>query len=219
MLKISYYGSPFLGIFFKANNSLILAPIDAQEKDVKAIENTLKVDTIKLLVAGSNLIGAYTVMNNNGIILPNLVRENEISILKKAGLNVLVSSELLNAHGNNICANDKGGIINPRINPEKRKKIEDTLGIELVPLSIAEYTTVGSACIASNNGFLVHYSASKDEIKKLEDALKVKGDKGTLNNGVGFVGIGIVLNDRSFVVGETTTGFEMGKVQNTLDYL
>lgn len=219
MLKTAYYGNPFLSLFFRANNSLALAPLDAQEKNIMAIKGALGVEVISLTIAGSNLVGIYTAMNNNGIVLPNIAEEREIAVLRKTGLNVLVSPELNNAHGNNICVNDKGGIINPRVDSAEKKKMEDALGVELVPLSIARYTTVGSACLASNKGFLAHYSATEQEIEAVASALGVQGDKGTLNTGIGFVGMGVIGNDKGFVAGEASTGFELGKVESALGYL
>ncbi len=219
MLRTAYYGNPFLGLFFRANDSIALAPIDAQEKNVHALIEALGVKVIRLTIAGSNLLGIYTAMNSNGIVVPNVIEERELAELKKEGLNVLVSRELNNAHGNNLCVNDKGGMINPRVDSAEKKKMEDTLGVELVPLSLAKYTTVGSACIANSRGFLVHYAAGPDEMKLAEEALRVPGDRGTVNTGTGFVGIGAVGNNRGFVAGDDCTGFEMGKLEAALGYL
>lgn len=219
MLKTTYYGNSFLGLFFRANNSIALAPLDAPEKNVHAIEKALGVSTLALSIGKSTLLGVYTAMNNNGIIVPNIIEKEEVAILKKAGLNVFVSRELNNAYGNNICVNDKGGIVNPHVDRVEKEKIEDVLGVELIQISIAKYTTVGSACIASNKGFLAHYGASEDEIRAIEEALKVKGDKGSINMGIGFVGIGVIMNDNGFVAGEDSTGFEIGKISSALGYI
>ena len=219
MFRTVYYGNPFLGLFFKASNRLALAPIDAQEKNVESIKEKLGVDCALVSVAGSNLIGIYTAMNSNGIIVPNIMELSEIAILKKAGLNVYVSGELNNAHGNNLCVNDKGGLVNPRIDSAEKKKMEDALGVELVAMEIAKYPTVGSICVTTNKGFLVHYSASEDEIKLAGEALHVQGSRGTLNGGVGFLGVCTVHNDKGFVAGESTTGFELGKAESELGYL
>ncbi len=219
MLRTAYYGNPFLGLFFKVNSSTALAPVDAQEKNCKSLGEALGTEVLRLTIAGSNLVGVYTAMNNNGAILPNVIEEQETAALRKAGLNVYVSSEIHNAHGNNLCVNDKGGIINPRVDSAEKRKLEDALGVELVSLTIANYSTVGSACVATNRGFLAHYGASEDEMNAVEDALKVPGDKGTVNTGTGFVGTGIVCNEKGFVAGEDCTGFELGKAHAALGYI
>ncbi len=219
MIKSAYYGNPFLGLFFRANDSVALAPVDAQPKNMEAIKAGLGVEAVQLTIAGSNLLGLYTAMNNNGVVAPNVIEPRELAALKKAGLNVHVSKELNNAHGNNLCVNDKGGVINPHVDSAEKKRMEDALGIEIVPLTVAKFTTVGSACLASNKGFLAHYAANEQEMASLSDALRVPGDKGTLNTGAGFVGIGVVHNSRNFVAGDASTGYELGKVEGALGYI
>ncbi|MFA5076944.1 MAG: translation initiation factor IF-6 [Candidatus Micrarchaeia archaeon] len=219
MLRTSYYGNSFIGLFFRANDSVLLAPLDAPDKVVDALENELKVRAVRVSMANSNLVGIYTAMNNNGIVLPNVIEESERLELKKEGLNVFVSRELNNAHGNNLCVNDKRGIVNPRVDSAERKKMEDALGVEMAPVSLAGHTTVGSACASSADGFLAHYAIAEKELQEVEEALKVPGDKGTVNGGAGFVGLGVVHNKNGFAVGESTTGFEMGKVAGALGYV
>lgn len=223
VLRMSYYGNPFLGLFFRANNSIVFAPVNSSEKIISRLNDAFKVKIVKISFFNSDLIGLYTVMNNYGVIVPDIIESEELAMLKKElkeqGLNIFVSAELNNAHGNNICANDKGGIINPRINSAEKKKMEDALGVELVPLSIAHYNTVGSACIATNKGFLAHYAANESEIKSIERALRVPGDRGTANTGIGFIGISAIVNDNNFIIGEASSGFEIGKLQNALGYI
>lgn len=219
MYRSAYYGNPFLGLFYRANDSVALAPIDAQHKNVDAIKEALKVEVMKLSIAGTNLLGAYTAMNNNGIIVPNIIEKSEIDALKAAGLNVHVSSELHNAHGNNLCVNDKAGMISPRIDSAEKKRMEDALGIGLTAMCVANYPTVGSTCICTNKGFLAHYAIGEKDVEAIGDALGVPGSRGTLNMGVGFLGICLVHNSRGFVAGETSSGFELGKVEGELGYL
>ena len=104
-------------------------------------------EMIKVVGRGIEPAGLYIAMNSKGIVLPNMMRERDRGH-RSTGLNVLVSDEKNNAHGNNIAVNNKGGIINPNISHEERKKMEDVLGVELVPMTVAGYSTVGSACLA-----------------------------------------------------------------------
>ena len=215
----SYYGNAWIGMFAKTNNEITLAPVDASEKLVKAIEEKLETRVLKTLVGGSNILGIYLAMNSNGLILPNVVGEKEIELIKKTGLNVYVSQEKKNAHGNNILVNDKGGLINKNISNEERKNMEDVLGVELVPRDVAKYATVGSACLANNNGFLAHYNTSDEEMAVIGKILKVNGSKGSINYGTGFISLGVITNDHGYVAGEKTSAFELGKVEEALGFL
>jgi translation initiation factor 6 len=158
-------------------------------------------------------------MNSTGVVLPNLATDEEVKVFKELGLNVYRSSEKSNAHGNNIALNDKGGIINPRIEASERGRMEDALGIELVPMMIAKYATVGSCCIGGSKGFLAHFGASDKEMEQIADILKVAGEKGSVNMGTGFVSLGIIANAHGYVAGEATSAYEMGRAETALGYL
>ncbi|VVC02823.1 Translation initiation factor 6 [Candidatus Bilamarchaeum dharawalense] len=216
-MKTAYYGNPWIGMFIRTNDEVTMLPIDSMKKLDEVVEAALKTKIVKIGMGDSNLLGVYLAMNSHGVVLPNIVKSEEVESLKKIGLNVHISSSKFNAYGNNIAVNDKGGIINPNVEREDRKKIEETLGVELVPMTIAEFTTVGSACIATNTGYLAHFKASEDELVKLNDALKVSGNKGTMNTGTGFVSYGAVVNKNGYVVGENTTAYEIGRMEDALN--
>jgi len=216
MRQTTYYGNPWLGMFLKTNDRVTLLPMDTMEKLENSVREHLKTETMRVSAGDTNLLGIYIAMNSNGIILPNIVSEAEAAAIRTTGLNVYVSDEKHNAHGNNIAVSDKAGIINPHIEREEVKRMEDALGVELAPVTIAGHTTVGSACIATNNGFLVHYRASEDEMAELKSILKTHGNRGTVNTGIGFVSYGAVVNRNGYVVGEGTTAFEMGRLEEAL---
>lgn len=216
-MKISYYGNPWIGMFIKTNNEVTMLPVDSMKKVDDAVETTLKTKIVKISMGDSNLLGVYIAMNSNGVILPNIVKQEEADALKKMGLNVYISSGKFNAYGNNIAVNDNGGVINPNIEKEDSKKIADTLGVELVPMLIANFSTVGSACIATNTGYLAHFKASDDELDKLRGVFRVNGNKGTMNTGTGFVSYGAVVNKNGYVIGESTTAYEIGRLEEALD--
>ncbi len=216
MRKTSYFGNPWIGMFVKGNDQVALVPIDSMDKFVDAVQEGLGVQALKVGMSDSNLLGVYVAMNSSGAILPNIVKDEEAERIRKTGLNVYVSKDIHNAHGNNISVNDKGGIINPNVDREEARRMGDALGVELVPMMIAGYSTVGSACVATNGGFLAHYRANDDELAALRDALKVQGNKGTVNTGTGFVSYGAIVNGKGYVVGEDTTAFEVGRLEEAL---
>ena len=219
MKKTSYYGNSWIGMFACTNNEHTFVPVDSDQKFLDALKGNLQTECTKISIAGSNILGLYIVMNSTGLVVPNVVEEKEVELLKKTGLNVYVSEDIHNANGNNIVVNDKGGIISQRISREEIKKIEDVMGVEMIPLSIAKYSTVGSVCITTNKGFLAHYACTDDGMKVIESALKVPGNKGTMNMVVGFVSLGVIANEKSYVVGELTTAFEMGRLEESLGFL
>ncbi|MFH1221509.1 MAG: translation initiation factor IF-6 [Candidatus Micrarchaeota archaeon] len=216
MKQTSYYGHSWIGMFIKGNDDITLVPIDAVDKMIESIEENLKTKVVKIVLAQSNLIGVYTVMNSNGVVLPAAASSEEVAKIKELGLNVYVSHDRHNAFGNNIVVNNKGGVINPEIEQAEVRRLSDVLGVELVPGTIAKYLTVGSCCIATDNGFLAHYGASEQDMEWLENALKVKGALGTANTGSGFVAYGMVANNKGCLAGEASTVFELGRLLETM---
>jgi translation initiation factor 6 len=216
MRKTAYFGNPWIGMFIKTNDDYTMLPVDSMKKLEDAVQDALKTEIIKTAIADSNLLGVYLTMNSNGIVVPSITGRKELEAIKKSGLNVYVSKERHNANGNNIAVNDKGGIVNPHLGKGEVKKMEDVLGVELVPMSVAGFTTVGSACVATNEGFICHFRASAEDIEQMGSALKVPGIKGTVNTGTGFVSYGVVVNSKGYIAGENTTAFELGRVEEAL---
>ncbi|MBI5223609.1 translation initiation factor IF-6 [Candidatus Micrarchaeota archaeon] len=220
MDKITYFGNPWVGMFARSNDQVTLVPVDSNPKFSDPIAANLKTKLIPTFIGDSNLIGLYCVMNSNGIVLPNIIKESELAKIKsETGLNVHVSSEKYNALGNNLAVNDKGGIANPYMERSEISKISDVLGIEIVPMSIGTYSTVGSCCLVTNTGFLSHFRTSPVELEQLKSIFKVFGNKGTVNMGVGFIPYGIIINANGYVAGENTSAFELGRVEEALDLI
>ena len=58
------------------------------------------------------------------------------------------------------------------------------------------------------------------KIKKwLEDIFDVKVMIGTVNHGVPLIGSGLVANTKGAIIGDLTTGIEMGRIEEALDFL
>jgi translation initiation factor 6 len=155
-------------------------------------------------------------MNSRGVVLPWFDGKCAEMLEKEGGLEVYRSREKFNAHRNNIAVNDRGGIISEEVGAKERKRMEECLGVELVPMRIAEYSAVGALCVATNRGFLVHYAASEEEVEGMEGVFGVEGLRGTANTGTGFVSVCMLANDNGYVVGEKTTAYEMGRVEEAL---
>lgn len=217
--RAAYYGNSFLGIFAATNNSHTIFPQGAPRSFVEKVCGALGTKEVRCSIGESELNGVYAVMNSRGVVLPRFDEKSAGRIRQETGLEVYASRERMNAHGNNICVNDRGGIINEHVRQEERRGMEECLGVELVPMRIGAFTTVGSMCVANNKGFLVHYGAKEEEIRELEGIFRVGGMRGTANTGTGFVGVCMLANDRGYVAGQATTAFEMGRMEEALGFL
>ncbi len=219
MLKISYFGNPYIGMYIRANDKIALVPIDAEDKFCEIVNKTLEVDVLKVKIYDSYLVGLYSAMNNNGIILPHICYDSEIKKLEKElDINITRIETNHTAIGNIIACNDKGAIVSDEIEKYNLKKIEDGLGVEVIPMKISNYHTLGSMCVANNKGFLVYNDIEDEEMEELEKIFKTDGINTTVNFGFQFPSYGVVTNNKDCVVGEKTTGIEVMRIQRGLGF-
>jgi len=212
-------GNPFLGIFAKTNDSITLLPKNSSEKFKKICSEVLNTRVVTASVSNSNLIGLFSAMNSNGIVLPASVYEYELKELKEAGLNAAVVGDKSSAFGNNILANDSACLVNPAMGRKSLKSIADCLGVEVVKGTVGGYKTVGVSAVVTNRGMLAKTSVTDEELVSLESIFKVKGAVGTANMGVPFVGLCMLANKHGFVAGELTSGYELNRIDEAFGFI
>ena len=215
--KYDVYRSPNVGLFVRTNNDTLLLPFGFAETKAKKLKEYLDVEKIiHVSIAGTRLIGPMTVMNNNGILLPYTVSDDEIRILKQTGLNVDRLKSKFTAIGNLISANDKGALVSNLFKGEADQNIKDILGVPLQTFSIGGYVQVGSMIVATNAGAIVHPIANDSEISRISEILQVEAEPATVNGGSPFLSSGIIANFSSVIVGNLTTGPELIMISRAL---
>ena len=200
--RLDYFNNENIGLFIVTNDTHTYVPLIFPEKS-EWIKEVLGTELVRTEVNGSDLLGVYVAMNNNNAIFP----EGFETSIKGTPF-----KSKLNAFGNNIAVNDKIALVNPDYSKKEQKEIGDVLGVEVIPIEIAGYKAIGSVLKMNNKGFVVHYKA-EDMLDQLKDILGIPGEAGTINKGVGFIKLGLVLNNNGYIVGMQTTGFEMGVVE------
>jgi len=176
MLKrVDFNGNPHVGVYCKANDKVAFIQPLLRPKDLKEIEEALKVKVVELTIGGSSIIGSLIAINSHGIILTDFIDEDELAVIEKNFKGeILIIDDKYNAAGNNILANDYGAIVHPLIKDETVKKIKEILDVEIKKSTIAGLNTVGMAAVATNKGALCHPKVEEDEKKLLEEVLGVE---------------------------------------------
>ncbi|MCE5297255.1 MAG: translation initiation factor IF-6 [Euryarchaeota archaeon] len=216
MLKLSTYnGVEFVGVYAIANEKFGLAPHDADKTFIDDIEEALGVTVTRATIAGTNLLGSLIAMNSYGAVVTSMATEQEVEFLSKH-LHVARIEDRLNAAGNNILANDNGAIVNPEVNEDALKLIEETLQVEVYPMTVAGHKTVGSVCAATNKGVLCHPDTKRSEFDIIKSVMKVPASIGTLNYGSPMIGASIVANSKGGAVGFRSTPIELGRLEDAL---
>jgi translation initiation factor 6 len=217
--RINMGGNPNLGVSISATEKIAITPPNILDAMVDLITECLGVSVIKTPISGSNLTGALTCGNSNGLLVSRYTFDNELEIIREAGIEVERIPDKLTAVGNIVLANDFGALVHPLISDNAIEVISNVLDVEVQRGSIANFKITGSVATATNKGVLVHPAASEDELESIEKLFKTHADVGTVNNGTQLVGACAVANSKGVMVGLNTTGPELARIEEALGFL
>lgn len=219
ILKAQVFGGSLIGIYLVANNSYLLYPPTILEATYEKFKTVFDIPFFPITINNSSLLGAYTASNKYGIVVPNLIKDDELQKLNSyignsAQIGVLNSID--NAFGNLIRVNDKAAIISPLLGKHK-KQIEDILNVESIVYEFANCYLPGSISLANNKGCVVHPLSTDEEIEYIASILKVDDiDVSTINRGIPYISSGAIVNDKSGIFGLDSTGPEMQRLTTIL---
>ncbi|HJJ20902.1 MAG: translation initiation factor IF-6 [Crenarchaeota archaeon] len=210
IVKYDVYRGPNIGVYISVNDTIGLVPMGFAETKAKKLEEYLNIEIIYAAIANTRLIGALSVMNNKGFLLPTTAYQDEYDFLKnETKLQVGVLDTKFNALGNVICANDKGAIVSPALSKENCKVISDVMGVEVLQKKIAGSHLAGVAIRANNTGAVIHPETEEKDLEIIADVLGVNIEHSSINGGVPYVSSGILANNHCIVVGSLTSGSEI----------
>ncbi|MEM2025359.1 MAG: translation initiation factor IF-6 [Desulfurococcaceae archaeon] len=219
IIRMSFFGNSNIGIYAYANDKVLLIPPGLKEADVREMASALGVEPIEAKVAGTTLNGVFIAGNNRAIILPHIIFQDELMRLRSAisergvDVEIIVSESKLTALGNVLLCNDRGCIGSPLIEEPTLRRIEDSLGVEVVKARLVNMEVPGGVSVISNRGGVIHPDASEDDIRVLKDVTKVSVEPATVNAGIPFVKSGIIANNKGVIVGGITTGPEIFRIK------
>lgn len=216
--KLNISGSPVLGVFASCTDEFVFVPHDASHETTGELEESLGVAACRTSVSGSSIVGSLMRGNNTGVMVAGFILEKEIRAIRKHIKAARLTGEI-NAAGNLILANDTAALVHPDLSDKSIRIIQRTLGVEVKRGTLGGLKTVGMAGIATNKGILVHPKSSPAEIAAVEELFKLPVDIGTVNFGSPLVGSGLLANSKGYVVGEETTGPEIGRIEDVLGYI
>ncbi|MFC7081990.1 translation initiation factor IF-6 [Halorussus caseinilyticus] len=220
MLRAAFVGSSYVGVFARATDEYLLVRPDLDDEVVADVSDELEVDAIETTVGGSSTVGALAVGNENGLLVSSRVSDRERDRIEEAAdASVSELPGKINAAGNVVLANDNGAYVHPDLPREAMQAVEDALEVDVERGELADVRTVGTAAVATNEGVLCHPKTTDAQLDRLEEVLGVPADIGTINYGAPLVGSGLLANEHGYVVGQETTGPELGRIDQALGYI
>jgi len=220
VLRAALSGSSYVGVFARATDDCLLIRPDVESDRLEAFESELEVAAVPTTVAGSSTVGSLAVGNENGLLVSERVRDREQNRIEDAtALPVAELPGRINAAGNVVLANNSGAYVHPDLTHEAVQAVGDALDVPVERGTLANVRTVGTAAVATDEGVLCHPKTSDAELDALEDLFGAYADIGTVNYGGALVGSGLLANAGGYVVGQDTTGPELGRIEDALGYL
>ena len=211
--------NPNVGVFCRAHDHVVFVRKGLLKKIKKKITQTLDVKLVELNIADASIIGSLLALNSTGAVVTDFVDSKTVKIVADQGLDVCVIGDKYNAAGNDILVNDNGALVHPDLMDKSLEDIEKTLGVPVYRGTIGSLKTVGMAAVVTNKGLLCHPKVSDDEKKLLKKVFDVDVMIGTVNHGSPVIGSGLVANSKGAIIGNLTTGIEMGRVEEALDFI
>ena len=216
---MTFNENPNLGVYCRANDNIAFVCKGLSKKVKNRIELVLDVKLVELSIADATIIGSLLTFNSKGAVVTDFVDEDAIKIIKDQGLEVCIITDKLNAAGNDILVNDNGALVHPDLKDSSIDDIKQTLKVPVHRGTISELKTVGMAAVVTNKGLLCHPKVTDEEKNVLKDVFNVNVMIGTVNHGSPVIGSGLVANSKGAIIGNLTTGIEMGRIEEALGFL
>ncbi|KAL1123918.1 hypothetical protein AAG570_001688 [Ranatra chinensis] len=217
--RIQFENNNEIGVFSKLTNAYCLAAIGGSENFYSVFEAELAetIPVIHASLAGCRIIGRMCVGNRHGLLVPNSTTDTELQHLRNSlpdSVRLQRVEERLSALGNVIACNDYVALVHPDLDRETEEILADVLKVEVFRQTVASNVLVGSYCILSNQGGLVHPHTSIQDQDELSSLLQVPLVSGTVNRGSEVIAAGMVVNDWIAFCGMDTTSTEISVIES-----
>ena len=163
------------------------------------------------------LLGIFLAGNSHGLILPDIITEEEYSeIEKQVGVPIAIYEGKKNALGNMTLVNDNTALVGPEAEKDFKDLIESHLKVCVASGRIAGLNMPGVCAAINGKGIVSHPLTTEVESAALAEIFNIPVDISTVNCGFPYLRVGITANSSGAVVGEATTGPEMVRIDSSL---
>lgn len=219
--RCQFENSNDVGVFAKLTNAYCIVALGGAENFYSVFESELAghIPVIKSSVGGTRLVGRVSVGNKNGLLLPSSCTDQELMHIRNSLPDEVVVQridERLSALGNCITCNDYVALIHPDVDRETEEIVADVLGVEVFRQTVATNVLVGSYCVFTNQGGIVHPKTTVEDLDELSSLLQIPLVAGTVNRGSDVIGAGLVANDWAAFCGLDTTSTELSVIESVL---
>jgi len=218
-VRAQFESSSEVGVFSRLTNSYCLCALGGSENFYSTLEAELSshIPVIHATLGGTRIVGRVAVGNRHGLLVPSMATEQEMMHLRDnlpETVKVQRVEERLSALGNCIACNDYVALVHTDLDKETEEVIADTLQVEVFRATVGQNTLVGSYCVLTNHGGMVHARMPAQDMEELSRMIQLPLVAGTANRGSDIIGAGVVANDWAAFCGMQTTATEIGVVED-----
>ncbi|KAH8868202.1 Eukaryotic translation initiation factor 6 isoform 2 [Schistosoma japonicum] len=218
-LRTQFEGHNDIGVFSKLTNKYCLVSVGGSENFYSVFEAELSenIPVVHTTIAGIRTVGRLTVGNSHGLLVPHTTTDQELLHLTNSlpdNIRVMRIEERLSALGNTMACNDYVALVHPDLDKETAELVSDVLNVDVFRGVVANQSLVGTYCVLTNQGGLVHPRVTVDELDQLSSLLQLPLTAGTVNRGSPLIAAGLVVNDWAGFCGLETTSTEIQVIES-----
>merc|ERR1719388_133049 len=218
-VRTAFENSSEVGVFSRLTNTYCLVALGGSENFYSSFQAELEqhIPVVHASIGGTRLVGRCTVGNKNGLLVPSITSDSELQHLRNHlpdSVKIQRVEERLSALGNCIACNDYVALVHTDLDRETEEIVSDVLQVDVFRATVASNVLVGSYCVLTNQGGLVHARTPMQDMEELSQLIQIPLVAGTVNRGSDVVGAGVVANDWAAFCGMDTTATEIGVVEN-----
>ena len=214
-------GDQNIGVFTRVFDDIAFVPSNSPDEYRASIKDAFDVEVIPTFIQGSSLIGLLLTGNSKGFVVSGLIKENELNLLQEYGDTLLLGEEM-NAAGNVILTNNSFAIVHPNMSKKMRSMIGEFLKVKTIPMSVGGIGTVGMTGVCTDSGILLPSNTTSTEIETLEKEISDPNfpiGTGSINMGSRLIGTGLIINNKNYLAGFASSGFELGRVEDVFGFI
>jgi translation initiation factor 6 (eIF-6) len=205
-----------IGLFSVINDKFAIFGNTVKKEILDKISKIIKVPIFQTTILNSDLIGVFLSLNNEFLLYPKGILEQEklelLKISKKFEMKLIEVDDLVNTLGNSICIGKKEIILSNEFHKKTIKLLEKKSEKKLIIFQDKNYHLTGSLLRFFNKSYFVGQETSEEDIKLFEKKIKCLG---TVNKGSSFISSGILINKYGLLLGSNCSTIE---IQNITDW-
>ncbi len=208
--RASIWKTPFIGVYSKVFGFNAVVNKNAPPGFLRRIRDFLKVDSIAVTnIGGVHAVSSMIAANSSFIIVPDTLEDEELEELKSLGKEILTVESKLKAWGNMMLLSEKGVLFSTRVSGREARMIADFLGVDYDFATLANYLAIGALAVPGEELCFVSKLLTEEEKRLIENLLKLRVHTVSVNDGMMFIRLGMLVSPHGVLVGDSTTGAEL----------